>query len=34
MEKLEKDLEIYDIWESPNGNFFIKISGDYSIGLV
>ena len=33
MEKLEKDLEIYDIWESPNGNLFIKISGDYSIGL-
>jgi hypothetical protein len=33
MEKLEKDLEIYDIWESPNGNLFIKISDDYSIGI-
>jgi len=30
---LEKDLEIYDIWESPNGNLFIKISDDYSIGI-
>jgi hypothetical protein len=30
---LEKDLEIYDIWESPNGNLFIKISDDYSIAI-
>ena len=30
---LERDLEIYDIWESPNGNLFIKISNDYSIGI-
>lgn len=30
---LEKDLEIYDIWESPNENLFIKISDDYSIGI-
>lgn len=30
---LEKDLKIYDVWESPNGNLFIKISDDYSIGI-
>lgn len=30
---LEKDLDIYDIWQSPNGNLFIKISDDYSIGI-
>ena len=30
---LEKDLEIYDIWESPNKNLFIKISNDYSIAI-
>jgi hypothetical protein len=30
---LEKDLEIYDIWESPNGNLFIKICDDYSIAI-
>lgn len=30
---IEKDLEIYDIWESPNGNLFIKISDNYSIGI-
>lgn len=28
---LEKDLEIYDVWESPNGNLFIKLSEDWSI---
>ena len=27
----EKDLEINDIWESVNGNQFIRISEDYSI---
>jgi hypothetical protein len=30
---LEKDLEIYDVWESPNGNLFIKICDDYSIAI-
>lgn len=30
---IENDLEIYDIWESPNGNLFIKISDSYSIGI-
>jgi hypothetical protein len=30
---IEKDLEIYDVWESPSGNLFIKISDDYSIGI-
>lgn len=29
----EKDLEIYDVWVSPNGNMFIKISDNYSIGI-
>ena len=29
----EKDLEMYDIWESPNGNLFIKISDSYSIAI-
>jgi hypothetical protein len=26
-------LEIYDVWESPNGNLFIKLSDDYSIAI-
>ena len=30
---LEKDLEIYDIWESTGGNLFIKISEGYSIAI-
>jgi hypothetical protein len=30
---IEKDLKIYDIWESPNGNVFIKISDEYSIAI-
>lgn len=30
---LEKDLEIYDVWESPNKNLFIKISDNYSIAI-
>ena len=29
----EKDLKIYDIWESPNGNLFIKVSDNYSIAI-
>jgi len=29
----EKDLEIYDVWESPNGNLFIKITDDHSIAI-
>jgi hypothetical protein len=29
----EKDLEIYDVWESPNGNLFIKLSENYSIAI-
>ncbi len=32
-ELLEKDLNIYDVWEAPNGNIFIKISNDYSIAI-
>lgn len=30
---LEKDLDIYDVWEAPNGNLFIKISDGYSIAI-
>lgn len=30
---LEKDLDVYDVWESPNGNLFIKISDDFSIAI-
>ena len=30
---IEKDSHIYDVWESPNGNLFIKISNDYSIAI-
>lgn len=30
---LEKDLAINDIWESVNGNYFLKISDEYSLAL-
>ena len=30
---LEKDLSIYDICESTNGNLFLKISDNYSIAI-
>lgn len=30
---LEKDLEIYDIWEAPSGNLFIKTCSEYSIAI-
>ena len=30
---IEKDLGIYDVWEAPSGNLFIKISDDYSIAI-
>jgi hypothetical protein len=33
MKLMEKDLEIYDVWESPSGNIFIKISEYYSIAI-
>jgi hypothetical protein len=33
VKKLEKDLNIYDVWESPNGNVFIKLSDNYSIAI-
>jgi hypothetical protein len=29
----EFDLEVYDVWESPNGNLFIKVSDEYSIAI-
>ena len=31
--KLEKDLDIYDLWESPNGNLFLKMNDTHSIAL-
>lgn len=30
---LEKDLEIYDVWESVNGNLFIKMTENHSIAI-
>jgi hypothetical protein len=30
---IEKDLEVYDVYESPNGNLFIKISDNWSIAI-
>lgn len=30
---LEKDLDVYDVWEAPSGNLFIKVSDDYSIAF-
>lgn len=33
METKEKDLEIYDIYKTPNGNLFIKMTDDYSIAI-
>jgi len=30
---LEKDLEVYDVWESPNENLFIKMCDEYSIAI-
>lgn len=29
----EFDLEVYDVWKSPSGNLFIKVSDDYSIAI-
>lgn len=29
----EKDLNIGDVWEAPNGNVFIKVSNNYSIAI-
>lgn len=29
----EAELDLYDVWESPNGNVFIKISDEYSIAI-
>ena len=30
---LEKDLEIFDVWQAPNDNLFIKVSDEYSIAI-
>lgn len=30
---LEKDLDIYDVWEAPTGNLFIKLTDEYSIAI-
>jgi len=29
----EKDLKIYDVFKSVNGNLFIKMTEDYSIAI-
>jgi hypothetical protein len=29
----EKDLKIYDVWESPNGNLFLKVHDRWSLAL-
>ncbi len=29
----EKDLKTYDVWQSLNGNLFLKISDEYSIAI-
>ena len=29
----EKDLEVYDVWKSPNGNLFIKMTENHSIAI-
>lgn len=31
--KIESDLNIFDVWESPNGNLFLKINDEYSVPL-
>jgi len=33
IEMKEKDLEIYDVWESPNGNLFIKMTETHSLAI-
>ena len=30
---VEKDLKIYDVWEAPSGNLFIKLTNEYSIAI-
>ena len=29
----EFDLDVLDVWESPNGNYFLKVDTEYSISL-
>ena len=29
----ERDLEVYDVWEAPNGNLFIKMTDEYSLAI-
>jgi len=31
--KTEFDLNIYDVWQSVNGNLFIKLTHEYSIAI-
>lgn len=31
--KYEKDLDILDLWESPNGNLFLKVNDNFSVAL-
>lgn len=30
---LEDDLQILDLWQSPNGNLFLKIDSEFSVVL-
>lgn len=30
---IEKDLDIFDVWQSPCGNLFIKMSDNYSLAI-
>lgn len=31
--KLAKDLKIYEVYKTPNGNLFIKLSDNYSMAI-
>ena len=30
---VEKDLDIFDVWQSPSDNLFIKVSDNYSLAI-
>lgn len=30
---LEENLDIYDVWEAPSGNLFIKMSDEHSLAI-
>lgn len=33
MKTLEKDLEVFDVFTSPNGNYFLKVNNEFSLPL-